>query len=409
VFLVDLSVEIAGLRLKNPLMNAACPISRDAESMIELVNAGVAAVVAKTISVKPAIVPRPSMAVVDRGVFRGYVLRTLRPGDVRVEPVDSGNYRFIYAFLNAELWSDIPAEHYLEREYPVVSKYCEERGVVFIASIGYTPEELSLLGPRVERAGARAIEFSTHYIGRDHRPVLEAARALRESVSVPVFAKISPFTPNIPELVRDLERIGVDGVVATNTIGPALHIDVETGVPVVGGPYGFGWMSGPALKPLALAVVAQVALNSKLPVIGVGGVTRGVDVVEYIMAGASAVQICTAAIVEGPGVFRRVLSELEEWMKRHGYTSIYDFKGVALKHLKPESRRVWAEPPVIDEKKCIGCGFCELACTYRAIRVVEEGEKRKARVDITKCYGCGVCVTICPTRAVHFTEKQPLN
>lgn len=402
--LVDLSVELAGLKLKNPLMNAACPISRDAESMIELVNTGVGAVVAKTISVKPAIVPRPSMAVVDRGVFRGSLLKTLKPGDVRVMPIDSGGYRFIYAFLNAELWSDIPAEHYLEREYPIVKKYCEERGVVFIASIGYTPEELSLLGPKIEKTGIQAIEFSTHYIGRDYRPIVEAAKALRESVSIPIFAKLSPFTPNIPELVKELEKIGVNGLVATNTIGPALHIDVETGMPIVGGPYGFGWMSGPALKPLALAVVAEAALNTKLPIIGVGGITRGVDVVEYIMAGAVAVQICTAAIVEGLGVFKRVLGELEKWMKRHGYTSIYDFKDVALKYLKPEPRRVWAKPPVVDEKKCIGCGFCELTCTYKAIRVVEESGSRKARVDVTKCYGCGVCTSICPTRAVFFTE-----
>jgi dihydroorotate dehydrogenase/Pyruvate/2-oxoacid:ferredoxin oxidoreductase delta subunit len=398
-------VEVSGLKLKNPLMNAACPISRDAESMIELVNAGVAAVVAKTISVKPAIVPRPSMAVVDRGVFRGSLLKTLKPGDVRIMPVDSGSYRFIYAFLNAELWSDIPVEHYLEREYPIVKKYCEERGVLFIASIGYTPEELSLLGPKVEKTGVHAIEFSTHYIGRDYKPIVEAAKALRESVSIPIFAKLSPFTPNIPELVRELEKIGVNGLVATNTIGPALHIDVETGIPIVGGPYGFGWMSGPALKPLALAIVAEAALNTKLPIIGVGGVTRGVDVVEYIMAGATAVQICTAAIVEGLGVFKRILNELEEWMKRHKYESIYDFKGKALKYIKPEPRRIWAKPPVIDEKKCIGCGFCELTCTYKAVKIIEELGKRKAKVDITKCYGCGVCVSICPTRAIHFIEE----
>jgi len=403
--LIDLSVEVSGLKLKNPLMNAACPISRDAESMIELVNAGVAAVVAKTISVKPAIVPRPSMAVVDRGVFRGSLLKTLKPGDVRIMPVDSGSYRFIYAFLNAELWSDIPVEHYLEREYPIVKKYCEERGVLFIASIGYTPEELSLLGPKVEKTGVHAIEFSTHYIGRDYKPIVEAAKALRESVSIPIFAKLSPFTPNIPELVRELEKIGVNGLVATNTIGPALHIDVETGIPIVGGPYGFGWMSGPALKPLALAIVAEAALNTKLPIIGVGGVTRGVDVVEYIMAGATAVQICTAAIVEGLGVFKRILNELEEWMKRHKYESIYDFKGKALKYIKPEPRRIWAKPPVIDEKKCIGCGFCELTCTYKAVKIIEELGKRKAKVDITKCYGCGVCVSICPTRAIHFIEE----
>lgn len=402
--MVDLSVEIAGMKLKNPLMNAACPISRDAESMIELINAGIGAVVAKTISVKPAIVPRPSMGVVDRGVGRAQVLKTLKPGEIRIVSSDSGNYRFIYAVLNAELWSDIPAEHYLEREYPVVRKHCMEKGVAFIASIGYTPEELSLLGPKVEKAGVNAIEFSTHYIGRDYRPIVEAAKALRESVSIPIFAKLSPFTPNIPELVKELERVGVDGVVATNTIGPALHIDIETGMPIVGGPYGYGWMSGPALKPLALAVVAEVAMNTKLPIIGVGGITRGVDVVEYIMAGATAVQVCTAALIEGFSVFKRILAELEDWMKRNNYSSIYDFKGKALKYLKPEPRRVWAKPPVVDVKRCIGCGFCEQVCNYYAVKVVEEGGKRIAVVDTTKCYGCGLCTSVCPTRAIHFVE-----
>ncbi|MGB9826948.1 MAG: dihydroorotate dehydrogenase, partial [Thermosphaera sp.] len=122
--MVDLSVEIAGIKMKTPIMNAACPISRDAETMKLLIDNGVGGVVAKTISVKPAIVPRPSMAVVDRGMGRFYYLKTLKPGDVRITPVDAGNHRFIHAFLNAELWSDIPAEHYLEREYPIVKTYC---------------------------------------------------------------------------------------------------------------------------------------------------------------------------------------------------------------------------------------------------------------------------------------------
>lgn len=402
---VDLSIEIAGIKMKNPIMNAACPISRDAETMKLLIDNGVGGVVAKTISVKPAIVPRPSMAVVDRGMGRFYFLKTLKPGDVRITPVDAGNHRFIHAFLNAELWSDIPAEHYLEREYPIVKNYCRERGVAFFVSIGYKPEELALLGPKVEKAGADAIEFSTHYIGKDYRPVVEAAKALRESVSIPIFAKLSPFTPNIPDLVKDLEKVRVDGIVATNTIGPALNIDVETGMPIVGGPYGYGWMSGPALKPISLAVVAEAARSTKLPIIGVGGITRGVDVIEYFMAGASAVQICTAALVEGFSVFQRILNETVTWLEKHGYSSILDVKGLALKHLKPEPRRVWAKPPLVDEKKCIGCGFCQQVCDYDAVHVEESGGgKRLAVVDKTKCYGCGLCTSVCPTRAIHFEE-----
>ena len=222
--MVDLSVEIAGLKLPNPVMNAACPISRDADMMIKLIDSGVGGVVAKTISIKPAIVPRPTMGVVDRGFMTGYLLKTVEPGVVRAVRVASiGGYRAFYALLNAELWSDIPLEHYLEREYPRVKKYAVEKGVPFIVSIGYKPEELALLGPRVVKAGADAIEFSTHYIGQDWRPVVEAAKALREAVDVPIFPKLSPFTPNIPELVKELEKVGVDGIVATNTIGCLLY------------------------------------------------------------------------------------------------------------------------------------------------------------------------------------------
>ncbi|MCD6488722.1 MAG: 4Fe-4S binding protein [Desulfurococcales archaeon] len=402
--MVNLEVELAGIKLKNPLMNAACPISRDANMMMALVDNGVGGVVAKTISVKPAIVPRPSMGAVDRGIMVGYMLKTLGPGRIQVTPMPNlGNYRAYYALLNAELWSDIPAEHYFEREYPVVRKYTREHGVAFFISTGYKPHELKLLGPKCEKVGADAIEFSTHYIGRDYRPVVEAAKALREAVDIPIFAKLSPFTPNIPELVKELEKVGVDGIVATNTIGPALHIDVETGKPIVGGPWGYGWMSGPALKPLALAVVAEVAKNTKLPVIGVGGISKGVDVIEYFMAGASAVQICTAALIEGLGVFKRILKELETWLTTHKYDSIEDVKGLALKYLKPEPMRTYAVPPKVDEKLCIGCGLCEQVCDYDAAHVIETEEgKMVARVDEEKCYGCGLCTSVCPTRAIHF-------
>jgi heterodisulfide reductase subunit A-like polyferredoxin len=99
------------------------------------------------------------------------------------------------------------------------------------------------------------------------------------------------------------------------------------------------------------------------------------------------------------------LNETVTWLEKHGYSSILDVKGLALKHLKPEPRRVWAKPPLVDEKKCIGCGFCQQVCDYDAVHVEESGGgKRLAVVDKTKCYGCGLCTSVCPTRAIHFEE-----
>lgn len=397
--MVNLNIEIAGIRFKNPVLNAACPISRDAEAMKELVDGGAGGIVAKTFSVKPAEVPRPNMGVVDRGVIRGQVL-TYTVGGTAVTKV--AQVRSYYAFLNAELWSDLPPDQWLKKELREIRKYTKEKGIPLLASIGYKPEELSSLGPKVQEVGVDGIEFSTHYIGQDYRPIVEAAKALRESVDVPIFAKLSPFTPNIPELVKELEKVGVDGVVATNTIGPALHIDVETGKPIMGGPYGYGWLSGPALKPLALAVVAQIAQNTKLPIIGVGGITKGTDIIEYYMVGASAVQVCTIVILEGPKVFSRLVKEVKDWLKNHGYDSPLDIKGIALKYIKPEALRVRALPPIVDVDKCIACGLCESSCVYDAVHVVKINGKKAAQVNSLKCYGCGLCTTLCPTRAIYF-------
>ncbi|MEM1765951.1 MAG: 4Fe-4S binding protein, partial [Zestosphaera sp.] len=168
-------------------------------------------------------------------------------------------------------------------------------------------------------------------------------------------------------------------------------------------PNGHGWLSGPAIKPLGVAVVAEIAKISKLPVIGVGGISQPEDVIEYVMAGATAVQVCTQAILEGPQVFRRLAEGVAKWLKEHGYSSIEDIRGIALKHLKPELAG-WYEVknPVVSEEKCIACGLCEQSCTYDAVHVLPKGNTRVAVVDTSKCYGCGVCTTVCPTRAIHF-------
>jgi len=398
--MVDLMVEIAGLRFRNPILNAACPISRDGKAMEVLAEHGVGGLVAKTISVSPARVPRPHMGVVNRGEVT-YVVPHFESKKLVTK---TGKIRIAYyGFLNAELWSDLPPEQWFSKELPYAKGVARKRGIPLIASIGYKADELRKLGPEAVKAGADAIEFSTHYLGYDYKPVVESAKALREVVNVPIFPKLSPHIYGLSELVKELEKVGVDGIVAINTLGPTLHVDIETGRPYMGGPYGHGWLSGPAIKPLGIAIVAEIAKITKLPVIGVGGVSTPEDVIEYIMVGASAVQVCTAAIVEGPQIFRRLAEGVAKWLKEHGYTSIEDIRGVALKYLTKEPGWYEPRPPIVDEEKCIGCGYCEQVCNYGAVRLEDIVEGRRvAVVDKSKCYGCGLCTTVCPTRAIHF-------
>ncbi len=399
---VSLEVEIAGLKFKNPIMNAACPISRDGRAIEELAAGGAGGVVCKTISVTAARVPRPNMGVVNRGELALTMPSPTGEEKVKVTKV-RGAY---YGFLNAELWSDIPPEKWISVELPYARRVADKYGIPLIASIGYKPSELADLGPKVVKAGAHAVEFSTHYLGHDYTPVVESAKALRESVDVPIFPKLSPHIWGLKELVRELEKVGVNGIVAINTLGPVLHIDIETGRPVMGGPWGHGWLSGPALKPLGIAIVAEIAKVTKLPIIGVGGVATPEDVIEYIMVGASAVQVCTQVILEGPKAFRRLAEGVREWLRTHGYDSVEDIRGKALKYLSESPGWYESKPPAVDEGKCVGCGFCEQVCTYGAVHVERVSSNRKlAVIDSSKCYGCGLCTTVCPTRAIHFPSN----
>ncbi|HDN76037.1 MAG TPA: 4Fe-4S dicluster domain-containing protein [Acidilobales archaeon] len=399
---VDISVEIAGLRFKNPILNAACPISRDGRAMERLAEGGAGGLVTKTISITAARVPRPHMGAINR-TYISLIVPQYRNGKLvtRITKVRGA----VYGFLNAELWSDLPPEQWFREEIPYARKVAEKYGIPLIASLGYKAHELKELGPKAVKAGAQAIEFSTHYLGFDYRPVIESAKALRESVDVPIFPKLSPHIMGLRDMVKELEKIPVDGIVAINTLGPTLHIDIETGKPLMGGPSGHGWLSGPCIKPLGIAIVAEIAKTTKLPIIGVGGIANPEDVIEYIMAGATAVQVCTQAIIEGPQVFRRLAEGVAKWLKEHGYSSIEDVRGMALKYLPSEAAWYESRPPRVDESKCIACGLCEQMCDYDAVRLVEKNGRKVPVVDIAKCYGCGTCTSVCPTRAIYFPEE----
>ncbi|MFQ6129374.1 MAG: 4Fe-4S binding protein [Candidatus Hadarchaeaceae archaeon] len=362
--MVDLSVEICGLKFKTPILPAAGPTVMDGDYLTKVAAGGAGGLVAKTVSVTPAQVPRPCI----------------------IKVKDS--------LLNAELWSDIPLERWIKEEYPKAKR----TGLPLIASIGYKAEEIREIAPKVEAAGADALELSTHYLGNDPTPVIEATKAAKEAVKIPVLVKLSPNVLDVAQFARAAESAGADGVVAINTLGPCLAIDIENTMPMLGSAQGYGWLSGPAIKPLAVRYVADIARAVKIPVIGVGGVSTGRDVIEFIMAGASAVQVCTAAIVRGYKIYGLMADEMVKFMRAKGYNTINDFKGIALRHLPEQPFRTTAKPVEVIASKCTACGLCERYCPYDAIHVVG----KVAKVDPVRCYTCGLCVSVCPPRAIRY-------
>jgi dihydroorotate dehydrogenase subfamily 1 len=296
-------------------------------------------------------------------------------------------------FLNTELWSELPPERWLEHEYA----RARESGLPVIISLGYSADDIASLAPRV-RPFADALELSTHYIGEDPGPMQQAIRAAKQAVDVPVLVKLSPLGREMVAAAQAAREAGADGLVLINSFGPCLAIDPETAFPLMGGKDGFGWLSGPALKPLALRCIFDVARNVALPILGVGGVSNGTDAVEMMMVGASAVQVCTAAILRGWTVFGRIASQIDTWLDDHGYSAVSEIRGLTARVLKDRVARLRPAIPSLDESLCSGCGLCELSCVYQAIHVVDRGPI----LDPDLCAGCGLCVTRCRPGALRM-------
>jgi dihydroorotate dehydrogenase (NAD+) catalytic subunit len=362
--MADLRVEICGIEFRNPVLTAAGPPTWNGAAMVACAEGGAGGIVAKTISTAAAEVPEPCMAQMGRA-----------------------------SMLNTELWSELPPEQYIEKEYAEA----KEAGLPLIISMGYTAEQIAELAPKV-KPFADALELSTHYIGEDPAPMIAAIKAAKDAVDVPVIVKLSPLGREMRTAAQAAQDAGADAIAAINSFGPCLGIDTETGLPRMGSEEGYGWLSGRAIKALALRCVFDIARAIDLPIFGVGGVSRGTDAIEMFMVGAAAVQVCTAAILNGPGVFGKIAGEMDKWLNDHGYASVNDVQGLTIRKLREREYRTTHLPPKVYEDLCTGCGLCETSCVYHAITVVDE----KAQLDEDLCWGCGLCASRCPTRALEM-------
>lgn len=370
--MADIRTTVCGIAFPNPVWTAAGPAACDAAMLRRAAEGGAGGLVTKTLSVKPARVPVPNIS-------------SPAPGNL----------------LNAELWSEIDYRTFLEIELPQIRKL----GLPVIVSVGYSPQDLAELGRALAQSGMTdAVEFSIHYVEKDAANLRRMAESLRSAIRVPVFAKFSPSVPNIEETVRALDDV-VDGYVAVNSVGPALDFDPVTCQPLLGSADGRGWLSGRAILPIGLHFVAAISRATNKPVIGVGGVRTTVDVVKYIMAGASAVQVCTLAVLKGQTVYGKLASGLSQWMDDHGYASINELRGAfhrraaAPQIILGEGTQLY---PEIAYPLCTYCDICVKGCVHEVIRFVE----REFLVDRAKCVSCGLCASLCPTAALSMSSPS---
>lgn len=360
----NMSVEIAGIKLRNPVVLASGPTSRNGECLKKAALCGAGAVTTKTIYYDAAKVPRPCIAKLSEGL------------------------------LNNEKWSDIGYKKWVEEEIPKA----KEGGVPLIASIKSLknkPEEITQIAQGTIEAGADMVEVVATY---SIKPLPNLIKAAKKATDAPVIAKVALENFDIKKFGKKLERAGADAISCMDTVGPCLTIDIKTGQPILGG-QGIGRLSGPAIKPLSVYQVSSLAQTISVPVIGIGGVMCGRDAIEMMMAGATAVGICTMTIIKGPEIIKDISREIALFMKDNGYRDITEFIGLALKKLEERKRKGFmtyeGKPPKVIEERCIRCAACVRACPYDAITLNDV-----IHINEKLCYGCGLCYTVCSTETL---------
>jgi dihydroorotate dehydrogenase (NAD+) catalytic subunit len=299
----DVAVRIGSLALRNPFLLASGIWGESGESLAGAWAAGAGGVITKSIGAAPRLgYPNPTIeAYSDWGLLNAMGLPN--PG-IDEYPREIGVARAAGAGVIGSVFA---AD---SEEFARLSGRMAETGVLAI--------ELNLSCPHAEGYGTE--------VGSEAAEVEEIVRAVVRTVKIPVIAKITPNTPDPASLAVAAEKGGAAAVSAINTVR-ALAIDVQLRRPVLS--HGLGGLSGPAIKPVGLACVWQIYDRVSIPVIGVGGISSADDALEYVMAGARALEVGTAVTREGIGVFGRLVQGLSARLDQLGYASISDAVGVA--------------------------------------------------------------------------------
>lgn len=361
---MNLKTSFDGLTFKNPLMPAAGPLNGDLEKLNFLVGQDCGGIVTKTISVELPNIPRPCIY---------------------------GDKKFI---MNSELWSE---HHYSKWENEFLPEFMKNKDRPLIVSLGYTKEDMDFLVPRFDPF-ADAFEISTHYVGTNLDVIKDTVKTIRSHTKKPIYMKISPHIPDPEGFARVIKEAGANGVVAINSLGPTMKIDLNKRSIVYGNDKGFVWTSGPSIMPIALATVYKIKqAQPSLTVIGVGGIETAEDVLMFLMAGASGVQMLSSALLKGKTLYSKIIMNLDKALKKYGFNSIQEVIDTPL----TQSLSYKQSLPVLDEDKCIECMLCEKICPYFAIDF-----KDKITFNPDKCFECGLCIAKCPTGAISFGEKR---
>lgn len=338
------------------------------------------------------------------------------------------NGRRAVGFNNIELISDRPLDINL-REIREVLKEFPDRALVVSLMADNDRNSWHEMVKKTQDTGAHGIELNFGCphgmvergmgasVGQDPEIAKMVVEWVMEVAQIPVITKLTPNVHSVVPAGRAVIAAGSNGLSLINTIQSITGIDLDTLVPNpnVGGHSVFGGYCGPAVKPISLkflTTLAQDEATKHTPISGIGGISTWRDAVEFILLGATNVQICTAAMISGFKIITDLCDGMSNWMDEKGYKSIEDFKGLSVSKITR-----WEELDInyhivanINQDKCIHCGLCYIACedaSHQSIDIVKGNPYNTYTIKEEECVGCNLCKIVCPVNdCISMVEQR---
>ncbi|HEY4925782.1 MAG TPA: NAD-dependent dihydropyrimidine dehydrogenase subunit PreA [Roseiarcus sp.] len=405
--MVDLSTTFLGIKSPNPFWLASAPPTDRKTNVERAFRAG----------------------------WGGVVWKTLGEAGPPVVNVSGARYGAVYgpdrrlmALNNIELITDRDLEINLQ-EIKEVKRKWPDRALVASLMVPCDENSWQKILARVEETECDGVELNFGCphgmsergmgaaVGQVPEYIEMVARWCKAHTRMPVIVKLTPNITDIRAPARAAKAGGADAVSLINTINSLMGVDIDAMTPMhaIEGKGTHGGMCGPAVKPIALSMVSEIARDPEtrgLPISAIGGVTTWRDAVEFIALGAGNVQVCTAAMTYGFKIVQEMISGLTNYMTTKGYRTIEDFRGRAVPNVTDWQylNLNYVAKAEINQDLCIKCGRCHIVCedtSHQAIFPVVDGQ-RKFVVNDDECVGCNLCVLVCPVEScitlVHRTR-----
>jgi dihydropyrimidine dehydrogenase (NAD+) subunit PreA len=402
--MADLRSEFVGIKSPNPFWLASAPPTDKEYNVVRAFRAGWGGVVWKTLGeAGPPIVN----------------VNGPRYGAIH------GADRRLLGLNNIELITDRPLETNL-REIKQVKRDWPDRAMVVSLMVPCTEDAWKAILKEVEDTGCDGVELNFgcphgmsergmgSAVGQVPEYIEMVARWCKQHTRMPVIVKLTPNVTNIRGPARAAYKGGADAVSLINTVNSIIAIDLDNfaPVPTIDGKGSHGGYCGPAVKPIALNMVAEIARDPEtagLPISGIGGITNWRDAAEFIAVGAGTVQVCTAAMTYGFRIVTEMISGLERWMDQKGYRRLSDFQGRAVPNVTDWQylNLNYVTKARIDQDLCIKCGRCYAVCedtSHQAIASVKDGKRHFEVID-AECVACNLCIEVCPVEGCITMER----